>query len=332
MLEEKPAPKFFETGYEKNIPTARRVRIFEYVLAVGVTLGLALLLRLAVVDFYLIRTPAMQQTLLPGDFVAVGKLGYGIRIGQRPPSFVWAVPAAGRLYAFQQPAGELAVKRCAALSGQTVEIREKAAYVDGEEFFFPPSREERTAVAYPAAYSPRDNSSPYRIPRPGEILKLDSMGLRDQEFSRSIMEQENPRHPLLQETRVLVNGMDSPAFVPPDYIFPAGPGTPDYNRMDWLELQNIINFVRAQDSGTGLVFKRQFMLDGRPLREYTVTNRYAYLIGDSWDQSTDSRFYGPVDIARFRGRPLFTVWSQEEPVPEKNLLNRIRWRRIFNWI
>ncbi len=35
------------------------------------------------------------------------------------------------------------------------------------------------------------------------------------------------------------------------------------------------------------------------------------LVGDNWDNSYDSRYYGAVEVSRVRGRPIYLYWSSQ---------------------
>ncbi len=59
-----------------------------------------------------------------------------------------------------------------------------------------------------------------------------------------------------------------------------------------------------------------------------------FMMGDNRDNSVDSRYYGPVPRANFRGTPMFVYYSYD---PERGhdyirALTAIRWSRIGHWI
>ena len=53
--------------------------ILQYFLAIVLSLAIALLLRLFVVDFYSIPSDSMSPAIEPGDFILVDKLSFGAR-------------------------------------------------------------------------------------------------------------------------------------------------------------------------------------------------------------------------------------------------------------
>ncbi|MFQ5709809.1 MAG: signal peptidase I [bacterium] len=116
----------------------------EYTEAILVALLAALFLRAFVVQAFRIPTGSMKDTLLVGDFLLVNKFIYGVRTPDHIPMINAQIPY-GRLPAFKDPTnGDVVVfkypknpeldyiKRCIAVGGQTVEIRDGTVYVDGK--------------------------------------------------------------------------------------------------------------------------------------------------------------------------------------------------------
>lgn len=116
----------------------------EYVEAILVALVAAMILRIFVIQAFRIPTGSMKDTLLVGDFLLVNKFIYGVRTPDRIPLLNLKIPYF-RLPAIKEPKpGDIIVfkypkdpkldyiKRCIAVAGQTVEIREGTVYVDGK--------------------------------------------------------------------------------------------------------------------------------------------------------------------------------------------------------
>jgi len=128
--------------------------------AVALTLGGLL------VQGYRIPSRSMEDSLLVGDLLLVDKLSYGLRI----PFTTWRLPSVrdpspGDIVAFEYPAdpSRTFVKRCVAVAGQTVEVRNKVVYVDGERLPDPPFSKYIDARILPGR-DPRDNLSPLTVP------------------------------------------------------------------------------------------------------------------------------------------------------------------------
>ena len=112
----------------------------------------------------------MEDTLLVGDFLLAGKFTYGPKV----PFTNWRLPGlrrpeAGDIVIFQSPhdPDRDFVKRCVAGPGQTVEIRNKVLYVDGERTVDPPRSKytDPGVFAEGAAQGRRDNYGPVTVPQ-----------------------------------------------------------------------------------------------------------------------------------------------------------------------
>jgi signal peptidase I len=146
----------------------------EYLEAIILAVVLTIVIRGLVLQAFRIPTGSMEDTLLVGDFLFVNKMVYGSEIdiglgGER--FFYYRFPAirdpkAGEVIVFRYPEDPSRdfIKRCVALSGQQVEIRDKVLYVDGK------AREEPYVVhkdprVIPRETQPRDNFGPYVVPQ-----------------------------------------------------------------------------------------------------------------------------------------------------------------------
>jgi signal peptidase I len=161
----------------------------ETVEAFAVALIAALILRQFVIQAFRIPTGSMEDTLLVGDFLLVNKFVYGAKtpdwlgipfteIGFSVPSFrLPAVkePKPGDVIVFKYPRDPKLdyIKRCIAVGGQTVEIRDKQVYVDGKPFPNPPKMKyiystyptgQQEPGIIPQGAGNRDNYGPVVVP------------------------------------------------------------------------------------------------------------------------------------------------------------------------
>ena len=124
-----------------------------------------------------IYSGSMEDTLLVGDLLFINKFIYGIKIPYtdiRLPSL--KDPKGGDIVVFKYPKDESVnyVKRCVAVEGQTVEIKDKVLYVDDKPFpnkkgikFTRPSLPSSYIESdiFPAGNGNRDNYGPVTVPK-----------------------------------------------------------------------------------------------------------------------------------------------------------------------
>ena len=134
----------------------------EYLEAMLIALILALVLRTFVVQAYRIPSDSMQTSLMVGDFILVSKFTYHFREPRPDDILVFKYPL--------NPSKDF-VKRCVAVEGQMVEIRDKVVYVNGEGRTEPPGVYFTDPSIVPADLSNRDNFGPVIVP-PGTVFVL----------------------------------------------------------------------------------------------------------------------------------------------------------------
>ncbi|MDR1250933.1 MAG: signal peptidase I [Treponema sp.] len=82
-------------------------------------LVMAVIIKLFLVDFIIAEGSSMAPAITNGAVLVVNRLQYGLRFPwQRAYLIRWALPKIGEVVVFYTPSGELAVKRCAALTEQ----------------------------------------------------------------------------------------------------------------------------------------------------------------------------------------------------------------------
>jgi signal peptidase I len=145
----------------------------EYVEAIVYALLLTVALRAFVLQAFRIPSESMLDTLLVGDYLFVNKLDYGPKVPfteTRLPGF--REPRPGDIIVFQYPDDPRRdyIKRCVAVGGQTVELKDKALYVDGRKLDEPYVKHV-DPVNHPASLDPRDNFGPYQVP-PGQLFMM----------------------------------------------------------------------------------------------------------------------------------------------------------------
>ena len=145
----------------------------------------ATFLRIFVVESYHIPTGSMERTLLAGDFLFVNKYVYGPKIpftDVRLPGI--AKVDRGDIIVFKFPKDRSLnyIKRCVAISGDTLEIHDQQLLVNKKASPLPPQAQ-FIGVRMPPGLGDdmifpqnsdynKDNYGPIRIPRKGDVLHL----------------------------------------------------------------------------------------------------------------------------------------------------------------
>lgn len=113
-----------------------------------------------IVQNFKIPSSSMEDTLLIGDRLFASKFIYGAQIPFTDIRILKVRdPKPGDVIVFKYPADPSKdyIKRCIAVEGQTVEIRDKQVFVDGELIENPPESKFVDPYIYSASSAPRDN-------------------------------------------------------------------------------------------------------------------------------------------------------------------------------
>jgi signal peptidase I len=240
-----------------------------------------------------VPSASMEDTVRVGDRLFVNKFVYGgttpysipltsiriphlrapgIRDVRRGDVIVFDWP--GPRDRVEKPPQTYYLKRCVALAGDTVEIRDRALFVNGEHVPDPPHVKYLRSHAFP-----RGVSNPEIFPR-GSAFNEDYYG------------------PL----RVPQRGTEV-ALSPGSFT-------------GWEV------FIRREGHRAELRGGRTW-IDGAPADRYVVERNYAFALGDSRDNSLDSRFWGFVPIDDIIGSPMIVYWSWDTRIPWTRITERI---------
>jgi signal peptidase I len=164
----------------------------------------------AVVASFVVPTGSMENTVMTGDFLFVNKFIYGPTTPQIVPFLNIPLPfykfpgfkdpEQGDVIVFIYPgdrdlitpdAFTYYLKRCVATAGDTLEVRNKALFVNGKEYKLPPNgkyddnmpmRIGDNFSTFPAGRNfTRDNYGPLRIPKKGDIVNLNEQNIKEWE-------------------------------------------------------------------------------------------------------------------------------------------------------
>ncbi|MDA3838041.1 MAG: signal peptidase I [Candidatus Delongbacteria bacterium] len=295
-----------------------------------------------IVSAYRIPTGSMERTLRVGDMLLVNKFIYGFRtpdwIGIPFTEIGFSVPWVKTPFFKDIKQGDVTVfkhydlgmdqwvyyvKRCIALAGQTVEIKDKEVYVDGKLFkdFY-------------------------------ETVEVDPMfeeGKASARFTDSFrsypLQNEKYKTDLISDLKQigLYNTVDSTLYLDPvklNETYGNRNGTFKYFYYLESKYSLCIPNARALGNESNDAFQVKFsgVTDDNILsklnykdnfRKFTVPEGCYFMMGDNRDNSLDSRYWGFVEEDYIVGKPIMVYFSWDSESP---LLKAIRWSRIGYFI
>ncbi|MFQ5863893.1 MAG: signal peptidase I [bacterium] len=284
---------------------AKKNKVREYTEAILVALLAAMFLRAFVIQAFRIPTGSMKDTLLVGDFLLVNKFIYGVRTPDRIPLInakipffrlpAFKAPTNGDIVVFKYPKDEKLdyIKRCIAVGGQTLEIRNGDVYVDGKP--------EGSKVPLGREYDPEE----------GRKLEYTRITTPD---GKSYVIRHHADHYLYDE-----NHNYGPVVVP------AKGATVKLNLKN---LPNYERIIRVYEKNKLEVKSNKIYINGEEANSYTFKMNYYFMMGDNRDNSADSRVWGFLPEENVVGEALIIYFSWDKTSPLWNILNSVRWARI----
>lgn len=340
----------------------------------------ATLIRSFLLEAYTIPTGSMEKSLLIGDFLFVSKVNYGPRIPMTPVAFPFAhhtMPLTGtKAYwdgielkyrrlpgleeierndvvvfnypmeadaPFNRPVDkrENYIKRCLAISGDTIRIQNAQVYVNSK-----------------LSAKPAEGQKFHYVKTDGSDLNPDALlelGINTDpnagDFQRATADEytinltkENAEiiksWPIVKEIHPIV-------LMPNDYDPQVFPHDPQYRwnadnfgpliipKRGWtvkLDSTTIPFYRRAIEVYEGNKVEDrgdQLIINGKVANSYTFKMNYFWMMGDNRDNSLDSRFWGFVPEDHIVGKALF-IWMSWDT--NGTFLGKIRWNRLFKGI
>ena len=229
------------------------------------------------------------------------------------------------------------VKRCVGLPGQTLEIRDRIIYLDGQ-----PNKEPDN-VQYNYRITMRDGRRDISEAVAHE-LRLRSEDLRDLHQTGIMPLTAAARERLLQEDYVQSVDVDTTAVTEDLYPLNGFTGwTRDNYGPIWrpkrvesikLTLDNLPlyerpisvyegNKLRVDDNGT-------IFINDTVATSYTFSMDYYWMMGDNRHCSADSRYWGFVPEDHVVGKPIMIWLSIDKDRSWTD--GRMRWNRLFRWV
>jgi signal peptidase I len=225
----------------------------EFIKELAIVFGIFLILNSFVLASFEVPTGSMENTVMTGDFLFVNKFIYG---GTSPRTIPFTsirlpwfrIPAIrdvrrGDVIVFEFPGNREEVtpdfvyylKRCVAIAGDTLEVKNKVLYVNGQaqplpkhlKFINPtstPKDLKNDRIFPPNSPFNEDNYGPIRIPKKGDEINLSASNIIQWE---TFIKREGHRVDIVGET-ILIDGKPVNKYtVEDDYYFGMGDNRDD---------------------------------------------------------------------------------------------------------
>ncbi len=236
------------------------------------------------------------------------------------------------------------VKRCVAIAGDTLSVRDGLVWINGEQ-----------QEVYPGV------QLTYKVVTNGQKINprtIDKLGLNTSEL---IYDQSIPGYPAMPLTSAMLEEVKGNSAVvsveanldsyPPDFpdsylsIFPFNENY-NWTRDDFgplwipakgatveLTKSNLPLYERIITSYEGHELKvsqdGKIFIDGSEVSSYTFGQDYYFMMGDNRHNSLDSRYWGFVPEDHVVGKPS-VIWLSTDA--NRKFPNNIRWRRFFKFV
>ena len=286
-----------------------------------------LLVKVTVLEAYIVPTGSMENTIMTGDFLIGSRFVYGMRtpdwigipytdIGFFIPYIKFPefkIPTTGDVLIFKYPRDKYVkyVKRCVAGPGDTLIVQEKKLYVNGVEI---PMWENGKYLTAPMQKNFRqsdiflssktninkDNIGPIYVPKSGDVFQIHEETnwrfllpiILMEGHTATLKSNEVEYEFTLQDPNELFRRKGKEDVY--ENYFPKGPLLTPWSKA-----------IKDEDF--------QFLvIDGIPASEWTeykVSQNYYWAMGDNRDNSLDSRYWGYIPENNILGEALFTYFS-----------------------
>lgn len=348
----------------------------------------ATLIRWLIMEAYTIPTPSMEHSLLVGDFLFVSKFHYGSRTTTTPLQVplthqkIWFtdIPSYSKLIqlpsyrlpgithikrndvvVFNVPPIELNdgvdypvdlktnyIKRCVAISGDTLQVINRQVYVNGEASENPPLMQFSYLVTANSEINDRILKR-YKIYDEEIVGRPGNAVIYQMHLTKELADELRALN-FIQDVRIATyNGSDGfgprtesmvePNIFPDSRVFPwngdfYGPIViPAEGMTIALDEKNVTMYGSTiadyEHNDNVTIENGKLYIDGKEQSHYTFKQNYYFMMGDNRHNSLDSRYWGFVPEDHVVGKAFF-IWLSIDR--NADFLDKIRWSRFFKLI
>ncbi len=223
------------------------------------------------------------------------------------------------------------VKRCVGLPGQTLQIKDRIIYLDGQANKQP----EKVQYSYFVKFKQMPDDE---LLKELEISMEDIMSLN----TTNVMPLTKRAAHALAERPDLVESIMLDTKEDTGDLYPLNANThwtrdnygpvwiPEKGKSIKLTLENLPIYerpIRVYEKNKLEVKDGKIFINDKQTNEYTFKMDYYWMMGDNRHNSADSRYWGFVPEDHIVGKPIFIWWSTDK---DRGGFSHIRWHRLFN--
>ena len=223
------------------------------------------------------------------------------------------------------------VKRCVGLPGQTLEIRDRAIYIDGA------LNPDPQHVQYTYRVKLRRHFTDEEMLEWGitqeDLTQLNRFGFMP--LTNRAAQEISQRTDIAEYVRINTEATEWDIYPQNGNLHWTrdnyGPiWIPKRGESIKLTLDNIAIYerpIRAYEHNELDIRDGKIFINGQAADSYTFKLDYYWMMGDNRHNSADSRYWGFVPEDHIVGKPIFIWWSSD---PDRHFISGIRWSRLFS--
>ncbi len=225
------------------------------------------------------------------------------------------------------------VKRCVGLPGQTLQIKDRIIYLDGQKNK-EPDNVQYTYYVRLKRHLTDEEMLEWQITME-DLTQLNQYGFMP--LTHQAYAAMKQRDDLVDSIQIVTAASDMD-------IYPLN-GNKHWTRDNYgpiwipqkgasikLTLDNLPVYerpIRVYEKNELAVRDGKIFINGQEADSYTFKMDYYWMMGDNRHNSADSRYWGFVPEDHIVGKPIFIWWSSD---PDRHGLSGIRWNRLFRFV